>query len=68
MAKHLLTDLENANKDASDLLAAPVVFLDTSGCEYFERSVEEGDEGSKYNENEAMLVKAWLEKLVSRTF
>ncbi|KAL5497984.1 hypothetical protein ACEPAH_2915 [Sanghuangporus vaninii] len=64
VVNHLLTDLENVNKDASDL-ATPVVFLDTSGCEYFERTVEEGDEGSKYNENEAMLAKAWLEKLVA---
>ncbi|KAL5514803.1 hypothetical protein ACEPAG_2119 [Sanghuangporus baumii] len=64
VVNHLLTDLQNVNKDASDL-ATPVVFLDTSGCEYFERTVEEGDEGSKYNENEAVLVKAWLEKLVA---
>ncbi|EJD02064.1 P-loop containing nucleoside triphosphate hydrolase protein [Fomitiporia mediterranea MF3/22] len=64
VASHLLQDLENAGDDSSELLTAPVVFLDTSGSEYYERTVEDVDDGSKYNENEAMLVKVWLAKLI----
>ena len=73
VATHLLSDLKNvqARNDSEDnpasspeILETPIVFIDTAGCEYFERNVEGNDEGSKLNENEAMLVKAWVEKLV----
>ena len=74
VATHLLSDLkgvqaknETSNDSESSLetLNTPIVFIDTDGCEYFERNVEGTEEGSKLNENEAMLVKAWVEKLVS---
>lgn len=75
VARHLLQDLENIKPpsgggngatDDDELLRTPVVFFDTAGCEYFEKSGEagEGDEGSKCNENEATLVKNWVVKLV----
>ncbi|KAF9450011.1 P-loop containing nucleoside triphosphate hydrolase protein [Macrolepiota fuliginosa MF-IS2] len=69
VASHLLDDLSNAGAesedDARELLQTPVVFFDTSGCEYFERvdSVD-GDEGSRCNENEATIVSNWVEKLI----
>lgn len=72
VAKHLLADLPSTasdNSDFDDVLKVPVVFFDTAGCEYFERvdaeSGNNNDEGSKRNENEAMVVKMWVEKLVS---
>ncbi len=69
MAGHLLRDLPNTHADSEedekDILATPVVFFDTSGCEYYERVDGEGDEGSRSNENEAMVVKQWVDKLVS---
>lgn len=68
VAIHLLIDLANEEQrrdtDYIDILGSPVVFFDTSGCEYFEKSASAGDEGSKYNENEATLVRLWLEDLV----
>lgn len=68
VADHLLIDLaeEQYKQDADyiDILGSPVVFFDTSGCEYFEKSASANDEGSKYNENEGTLVKSWLESLV----
>lgn len=68
VAQHLLRDLPNANpeseEDAKELLSTPVVFFDTAGCEYFERVDGDGDEGSRCNENEAEVVKTWVESLV----
>ncbi|KAF8065235.1 P-loop containing nucleoside triphosphate hydrolase protein [Lyophyllum atratum] len=65
---HLLQDLSNTHADTEDdekeMLATPVVFFDTAGCEYFERLEGDGDEGSRCNENEATVVKNWVEKLV----
>jgi DNA polymerase alpha-associated DNA helicase A len=65
---HLLMDLPNTQADTEDdekeMLATPVVFFDTAGCEYFERLDGDGDEGSRCNENEATVVKNWIEKLV----
>ncbi|KAF8062300.1 P-loop containing nucleoside triphosphate hydrolase protein [Lyophyllum atratum] len=65
---HLLQDLPNTHADTEDdekeMLATPVVFFDTAGCEYFERLEGDGDEGSRCNENEATVVKNWVEKLV----
>lgn len=69
VAGHLLLDLPNTHADSEedekDVLATPVIFFDTSGCEYYERVDGEGDEGSRSNENEAMVVKQWVDKLVS---
>ncbi len=72
VASHLLHDLpntivngeENNIDDDKETLETPVVFFDTAGCEYFERSEGDGDEGSKCNENEVMVVKKWIEQLV----
>ena len=69
VATHLLKDLPGVKDepDFADVVAVPVVFFDTAGCEYWERVDDEGgnnDEGSKRNENEAMVVKSWVEKLV----
>jgi DNA polymerase alpha-associated DNA helicase A len=55
-----------SEEDEKDVLAAPVVFFDTAGCEYFERLDGDGDEGSRCNENEAAVVKGWVDKLVCR--
>lgn len=69
VASHLLRDMTGVaqDDDSADIVGLPIVFFDTSGCEYYERldagSVK-GDEGSKCNENEATLVKNWVEKLV----
>ena len=69
VAKHLLADLNTSPIPASDddALTFPVVFFDTSGCEYFEKSEGQDDEGSKSNENEAVLVKKWVNELVCST-
>ncbi|KAG5636874.1 hypothetical protein H0H81_006535 [Sphagnurus paluster] len=67
VAGHLLQDLPNTQADAEDtreVLGTPVVFFDTAGCEYYERLDGDGDEGSRCNENEATVVKNWVEKLV----
>lgn len=76
VASHLLKDIPGVSNDSqtvSEVLESPVVFFDTAGCEYFERLQEgesEGgrgavlDEGSRCNENEAAVVKMWVEKLV----
>lgn len=69
VAGHMLKDLPNANAasedDEKEILGTPVVFYDTAGCEYFERLEGDGDEGSRCNENEATVVKNWIEQLVS---
>ncbi|EMD37094.1 hypothetical protein CERSUDRAFT_155577 [Gelatoporia subvermispora B] len=68
VSSHLLRDLPNAKaeseEDEKEILATPVVFFDTAGCEYFERVEGDGDEGSRCNENEATVVKNWIEQLV----
>ncbi len=65
---HLLRDLPNTRVDSEDdekeILGTPVVFYDTAGCEYFERLEGDGDEGSRCNENEASVVKMWIDQLV----
>jgi DNA polymerase alpha-associated DNA helicase A len=66
VAGHLLQDLPNAHadsEDAKEMLATPVVFFDTAGCEYFERMDGDADEGSLCNENEATIVKNWVDRL-----
>ena len=68
---HLLRDLPNTSaaseEDEKEVLGTPVVFYDTAGCEYFERLEGDGDEGSRCNENEASVVKMWVDQLVSRS-
>lgn len=74
VSAHLLVDLPNVQAlgrepdedELKEVLGTPVVFFDTAGCEYFERQDTEGDgdEGSKCNENEALVVKNWVERLV----
>ncbi|KIL66018.1 hypothetical protein M378DRAFT_186133 [Amanita muscaria Koide BX008] len=77
VATHLLTGLPNINvslarasrkineEDSKEILGTPIVFFDTAGCEYFERQADgDGDEGSKSNENEALVVKNWVEQLI----
>lgn len=70
VAEHLLRDLPNAHaeseEDEKETLGTPVVFYDTAGCEYFERVEGDGDEGSRCNENEASVVKNWVDQLVRR--
>ncbi|KAI0362103.1 P-loop containing nucleoside triphosphate hydrolase protein [Trametes cingulata] len=67
VASHLLRDLPNTKADSEDdekeILGTPVVFYDTAGCEYFERVEGDGDEGSRCNENEASVVKMWVDQL-----
>ncbi|KAI0709241.1 P-loop containing nucleoside triphosphate hydrolase protein [Earliella scabrosa] len=64
---HLLRDLPNTSaaseEDEKEVLGTPVVFYDTAGCEYFERLEGDGDEGSRCNENEASVVKMWVDQL-----
>lgn len=71
VAGHLLKDLPNTSAsnedDEKELLGTPVAFFDTAGCEYFERLEGDGDEGSRCNENEAMVVKGYIEQLVCPT-
>ncbi|TRM70057.1 AAA domain-containing protein [Schizophyllum amplum] len=73
VAKRLLHDLpairlarESAGVEETedDVLAVPVVFFDTAGCEYYERLEGDADEGSRCNENEATIVKNWVSELV----
>lgn len=70
MEGHLLQDLPNAHttttEDEKETLGTPVVFFDTAGCEYFERLDGDAKEGSRCNENEATIVKNWVDKLVRR--
>lgn len=72
VASHLLKDLPNANASDEDeekeLLGTPVAFFDTAGCEYYERVEGDGDEGSRCNENEATVVRKYIEELVRTIF
>lgn len=77
VAKRLLQDLPNIaahldthpDADEDGVLSTPIVFYDTSGCEFFERAEDAGldDAGSKCNENEAGVVVRWIETLVRST-
>ncbi|KAJ3746523.1 AAA domain-containing protein [Lentinula detonsa] len=78
VADHLLLDLPGTQGDPvlrkavddeetrKEILGTPVTFFDTAGCEYFERldGERDNDEGSRCNENEATVVKKWVEGLV----
>ncbi|KAL7283392.1 hypothetical protein ACG7TL_002822 [Trametes sanguinea] len=69
VASHLLRDLPNtkadSEEDEKEILGTPVAFYDTAGCEYFERVEGDNDEGSRCNENEASVVKMWVDQLAS---
>ncbi|KAJ4489956.1 AAA domain-containing protein [Lentinula aciculospora] len=79
VAEHLLLDLlqtqgvtlTSDEETRKEILGTPVTFFDTAGCEYLERldgesssRSSDGDEGSRCNENEATIVKQWVEDLV----
>lgn len=68
VASHLLDDLQNTSAEdddeAEEVLRTPVVFIDTAGSEYFERVEGDHEEGSRCNENEAMVVKKYITRLV----
>lgn len=68
VASHLLDDLPNTSAEdddeAEEVLRTPVVFIDTAGSEYYERVEGDHDEGSRCNENEAMVVKKYTARLV----
>lgn len=77
VASRTLLDLptiaEPDSDDAKEALESPVVFFDTAGCEFYERTEsDEGSkrigEGSKSNENEATVVEKWARKLVREGF
>ena len=74
----LSTIIDAVSDDTKETLEPTVVFFDTAGCEFFERSESDSDgdvkvvkgalgEGSKSNENEAVVVANWAKKLVSPT-
>jgi len=68
VASHLLKDLLNTaaadGEEEKEVLGTPIVFYDTAGCEYFERLDGDGDDGSRCNENEAIVVKNWIGRLI----
>lgn len=68
VASHLLDDLPNTSKEnddeAEEVLRTPVVFIDTAGLEYYERVEGDQEDGSRCNENEAMVVKKHITQLV----
>lgn len=68
VAPHLLDDLPNTSAEdddeAEEVLRTPVVFIDTAGSEYYERVEGDREEGSRCNENEAMVVKKYITRLV----
>lgn len=72
VATHLLRDLPGTHADSvegkKETLETPVVFFDTAGCEYYERLDGDGDEGSRCNENEATIVKNWVDELASTAY
>jgi len=71
VASHLLKDLPGVSDDETlraGVLDVPLVFFDTAGCEFYERidgdNGKRGDEGSRSNENEAVMVQSWIDTLV----
>lgn len=68
VASHLLDDLPNTSledaDEAEEVLRTPIVFIDTAGSEYYERVEGDHEEGSRCNENEAMVVKKYITRLV----
>jgi len=68
VASHLLDDLPNTSAEdddeAEEVLRTPVIFINTAGLEYYERVKGDHEEGSRCNENEAMVVKKYIARLV----
>ena len=68
VASHLLDDLPGtsaeSDEEAEEILRTPVVFIDTAGSEYYERVEGDHDEGSRCNENETVVVKKYIARLV----
>lgn len=65
----LPTIVEPESEDAIDALSPTSIFFDTAGCEFYERTEGDGEskslgEGSKSNENEAVVVCKYARKLV----
>jgi DNA polymerase alpha-associated DNA helicase A len=64
--------VDSSTEDAQDALSHPVVFFDTAGCEFFERSDADSEvgrsaslgDGSRSNANEAEVVTKWAKELV----
>ncbi|KAG8686809.1 hypothetical protein FRC09_013908 [Ceratobasidium sp. 395] len=68
VASHLLRDLPgvSADPELSEVTTEPVVFFDTAGCEFYEKvDADGGDDGSRSNENEATIVKKWVDELIT---
>ncbi|WRT66637.1 uncharacterized protein IL334_003596 [Kwoniella shivajii] len=62
---------DSTTEEAKDALEPTVILFDTSGCEFYERTEGDGEsgkgsigEGSKSNENEAVVVSRWARKLI----
>lgn len=65
----LPTILEPTTEDTIDALTPTSIFFDTAGCEFYERTEGDGEqkslgEGSKSNDNEAVVICKWARKLV----
>lgn len=73
-SKQILRDLPGVSQEEEfeDVVGegTEIIFYDTAGAEFWERSGSEGDmsfvrdDGSLCNENEAEVVKHWVDKLV----
>ncbi|KAJ3020703.1 hypothetical protein HKX48_000367 [Thoreauomyces humboldtii] len=59
-----LADLPNVSR--TDETSTPLLFIDTAGCEYTESIEEAEEEPSKFNDQEASLVVAYLSLLVGK--
>lgn len=68
VANHLLKDLDNVKSDSqnvdNDILGYPVIFLDTAECQYFDQTSAYDSDGSRSNQNEALIAQQWVKKLV----
>lgn len=62
VATRILSDLPGV--DSNDDTDAPFIWYDTQGDEFLESSQEESVVASKFNENEALLVKDHIQKLI----
>ncbi|TIA92712.1 hypothetical protein E3P99_00505 [Wallemia hederae] len=75
VSKRTLLDLPSVASHTGEKddveLSSPLVFIDTDGCDYFERvdtdEMKKGvEEGSKYNENEVEVVRRKVEQLTQQ--
>lgn len=62
VATKILSDLPGV--DCNDDTVAPFIWYDTQGDEFIESSQEESVVASKFNENEALLVKDHIQRLI----